>query len=218
MTYRLHFLSVLIVIGLLQVYAQDTHANTTFKNYDLPSAQQDTIFLHAYSYQQTTGYTCGPAVIMSLLHYYGMLNTSQMNHQTEMRIAKEMGTTLEDGTSLESMASWLKNHGFDVNYGQGVTVDMLVDNLKRGIPTIIIWNDWTGHALLVVGYQIKQDMMLVDDPSTTSSVTDNQTKMLGVNAISENELQSDWFNARYVFNPSHTAIGMYIIAVPNGRH
>lgn len=223
---RLVFISTLFILLnnlASESYAQDYAAiYPTFKNYTItqPTAKS-TVLLTTYSYQQTTGYTCGPAVIMSLLHYYGMLSRAQMNRETEMRIANEMGASLENGTSQQSMVTWLENHGFNVRYGQGVTIDMLLHNLNSGIPTIIVWNDWTGHAVLVVGYQVEAnnntDMIFLADPQTTSSVTENQTTMRGINTLSANDLELNWFNAKYYFNPSHTEIGMYIVAVPKNR-
>lgn len=217
------FLFMMLNAAALQSFAQDYAAiYPTFKNYTITQASsKDTVLLTTYSYQQTTGYTCGPAVVMSLLHYYGMMSRAQMNHETEMRIANEMGTT-QEGTSQENMVNWLENHGFDVSHGQGVTVDTVVNNINRGIPTIVVWNDWSGHSVLVVGYQKESnengnEMIFLADPETTSSITENQTRISGINALSANDLQLNWFNAKYFFNPSHTEIGMYIIAVPRNR-
>src|SRR5579862_9876418 len=66
--------------------------------------------LHCNTYMQTTSYTCGPAAVMTLMSYYGKLNSSSLNKQTELTIAKEMGAD-ENGTTLSEMTSWLKGHG-----------------------------------------------------------------------------------------------------------
>lgn len=213
------FSAMLTAIALPSVAEDYAAIYPTYRNYTVTSSSKDTVLLTTYSYQQTTAYTCGPAVVMSLLHYYGMLNRAQMNHVTEMRLANEMGTT-QEGTSQQNMVNWLENHGFNVSYGQGVTIDMLVKNIDRGIPTIITWNDWNGHSILVVGYQAKsnengeEEQIFLADPETSSSITKNQTRISGINTLTVDDLQLNWFNARYFFNPSHTAIGMYIVAVP----
>ncbi|MHB1946961.1 MAG: C39 family peptidase [Gammaproteobacteria bacterium] len=221
MNQRLFFLIFSIIVSIVMTtnsFALNQAAlYPTFKNYTITPTTKHRVLLTKYSYQQTTNYTCGPAVVMSLLHYYGMLSTAQMNHATEMRIANEMGATHPEGTSQLDMVRWLENHGFNVNYGKGVTIDMLINNLNQGIPTIVTWNDWNGHALLVVGYQVDgndDDIIFLADPETTSSVTENQIISPGINALEANDLELNWFNAKYYFNPGHTEIGMYIVAVP----
>jgi predicted double-glycine peptidase len=179
------------------------------------------VLLNAVSYQQTTSYTCGPAVIMSLMQHYGKLSTAEMTRQTEMKLATEMGTT-SSGTTQTSMVSWLEKNGFHVQYGQDISIDMLMDNLRRHVPTIIIWNDWGGHALLVIGYYQQgntldndKDMIFFVDPSSASNIVENNQTLTGINTITPNQLTFNEFNARYFFNPSHTAVGMYIVATPN---
>ena len=178
------------------------------------------VLLSAYSYQQTTNYTCGPAVIMSLMQHYGKLSTADMNRKTEMQLASEMGTTA-DGTSQTSMVDWLSNHGFSVQSGQDVSIDMLMANLRQHIPTIIVWNDWGGHALLVVGYYQQgattdndKDVIFFVDPSSRSDIVANNQTVYGIGTASPNQLTFNQFNARYFFNPSHTAVGLYIVATP----
>lgn len=215
---KLTILFCLFLTFILQACMQnEANVNLPNKKYviqnDPTQAKNNFLFLHTASYQQTTGYTCGPAVVMSLLNYYGMLKRSDMNKITEMRIAQEMGTTMQ-GTSQEAMVNWLKQHGFTVDYGQTVTADILIDNLKRSVPTIIIWNDWSGHAMLVVGYYASKNKMFFVDPSTRSSLVANKQNIAGIDTISPRDLELNWFDARHTFNPTRTAAGMYIVAVP----
>jgi hypothetical protein len=202
----------------------DNNIYPTAKSYVIPrgalNSNENRVLLNAYSYQQTTGYTCGPAVIMSLMQHYGKLSISEMNKKTELQYATEMGTT-SNGTSQSSMVSWLENHGFSVQSGQDVSIDMLMDNLRHHTPTIIIWNDWSGHALLVVGYYQKgatadndKDVLFFVDPSSSSDIVENDKTIYGINTVTPNQLTFNQFNARYFFNPSHTAVGLYIIATP----
>jgi hypothetical protein len=148
---------------------------------------------------------------MSLMEHYGMLAPSEMNQKTELRIANEMGTTWW-GTSQERTVAWLEAHGFNVTYGQRITADMLFANLKKNIPVIIVWNDWGGHSMLAIGYY--KDVIFFADPSTSSYVIDNKKSLYGINAVTLNQLNLMWLNAEYFFNPTHTTVGMYIIAVP----
>ena len=105
--------------------------------------------LRCVSYHQTTGYTCGPAVAMTLMHYYGLLSSGDMNKKTEMRIASEMGAEPNGGTSVSQLVSWLRSKGLSVDSGQNISSAEIINNLKKGIPTIIGFND---HWILAKGY------------------------------------------------------------------
>jgi hypothetical protein len=215
-------ISVLVVIGLSLVLgscAEPADMSLSSKSYIIPKTGNNTL-LSEYSYQQTTGYTCGPSVIMSLLHHYGKLGNADMNKNTEMRIANEMGTT-SGGTSQTNMVDWLQKHGFHVDHGDSVSLDMIMDNLHKHIPTIIIWNDWSGHAIMIVGYHQQgssvdndKDTLLIVDPSSQSNIVENNKTVYGIDALTPSQLTFNQFSARYFFNPSHTAVGLYIVAVP----
>jgi hypothetical protein len=216
---------ILAAYATLQSCAENPNAYPPIaKSYVVPNgglnSNSNRVLLNANSYQQTTSYTCGPAVIMSLMQHYGKLSSADMNKKTEMQYANEMGTTSE-GTSQTNMVNWLENHGFNVQSGQDVSIDMLLDNLRRHIPTIIVWNDWGGHALLVIGYYQQgsssdndKDVLFFVDPSSNSDIVENNKTVYGINAVSPNQLTFNQFNARYFFNPSHTAVGLYIVATP----
>ncbi|MDD4653737.1 MAG: hypothetical protein PHQ34_16060, partial [Methanothrix sp.] len=70
------------------------------------------------SYQQTTDYTCGPAVLLSLAGFYGFPDFEQ-DAQTEMRIAGELGTrdlnSSLPGTKPQEMVDWLLRNGFNAS-------------------------------------------------------------------------------------------------------
>jgi hypothetical protein len=213
-----------LLITLTSCAEKNSNLSPTYHRYVLPpdsgKSMHNLLLLNTYSYQQTTNYTCGPAVIMSLMHHYGLLSKAQMNRSTELRIANEMGTTMT-GTSLENMAAWLEKRGFDVNYGQGVSLDFIRNNLQRGIPTILVWNDLVAHAMLVIGYYEKnatpdseKDVIFFADPSTSSYLVSHEKASYGINSLSPGQLEMNWFEAQYFFNPSHSAVGMYLTALP----
>lgn len=173
--------------------------------------------LKVTGYQQTEDYTCGPASIMSLLHYYHQLTNEQMNKATEMRIAKEMGTTADKGTSPQQMVKWLEHNGFDVKTGTNGTLNMLRDNLEHGIPTIVEWIDWGGHWAIVTGYyknnthqQTDEDTIYFADSSAASTNAHNPD---GITSFNASRFDAMWFDAQY-FKPGHLVKGIYIIATP----
>ena len=107
------------------------------------------------SFQQTTEYTCGPAVV-TLLKYYSLPGE-------EMTIAQEMGSSTTTGTTPEQMTSWLSAHGFKASWHENGNLETLRNNLKNEIPTLVEWSDWGGHWVLAVGYDTRNTETLSDD-------------------------------------------------------
>lgn len=104
-------------------------------------------------YQQTTDYTCGPAVLLSLAKFYGCPYIEN-DAKTEMKIAQELGTrdlnSSQPGTKPQEMIAWLEKNGFDVllefeDKGDGTALERLRDNILQGIPTLVEWIDLSGH-------------------------------------------------------------------------
>jgi len=153
------------------------------------------------SYQQTTNYTCGPAVIMTLLRYYHVLSAKDMNQSTELRIAREMGA--DNGSTASQVEAWLSNHGFNVESGQKITTDTLIDNVKRGIPTIVAYNQ---HWILAKGYNKtstpSQDEIIFAD------------SCCNVRIISREIIDSMWVEALMPSNHCGGNIGTYLVAIP----
>ena len=106
--------------------------------------------------QQTTDYTCGPAVAVGFAKFYGI-------SIDEMTAAKEMGTDTKRGTTPEQFANWLKSKGLKIAWGEGGTIEMLRRNVKLGIPTLVEWTDWGGHWVVVVGIDDKGTEATDDD-------------------------------------------------------
>lgn len=182
--------------------------------YRFPSADKLTL-LDVHAYQQTEDYTCGPAAVMSLMQFYGMLRADEMTKETELRIAKEMGTSKEFGTSPQQIADWLMHHDFSVESGINGTVDMLRENLKRNIPTLVEWIDWGGHWALNAGYYMQHDVpnenedtILLADPSANEG---NFKSINGIIRFKPNRFASMWFDAQYI-HPGKIVRGIYICA------
>lgn len=149
---KLRYVLVLILFLFFNTYSNAKEKNILLTGQIIKSMQKcntkQSVQLRCKSYQQTTPYTCGPAVIMSLMNYYGLMNASSMNQQTELRIAHEMGGTSE-GTSSTQLAGWLRNHGFQVESGRNITTDMIIANIDRKVPIIVEVSD---HWILAKGY------------------------------------------------------------------
>jgi len=163
------------------------------------------VLLDLKAYQQTTEYTCGPASVVTLLKWYG-------RNADEMQLAKEMNTSSTCGTTPENMASWLDGHGFTVTWGENGTLEMLRENLKNKVPTLIEWSDWGGHWVVAVGYDTRNTESLMDDVIIFADPYDRHDDL---------EDGLDWFNAQRFYYMWYDArlfgkmmVRIYITAVP----
>ena len=206
-------LLLLVFISCVYSYEKESskaNIENIVKTFGLPSDRNLKI-LNVKDYQQTTDITCGPAAAMSLLHYYGTLKDSDMNSKTELRIAKEMGMNDDYGTTLKQMSYWLKKQGYEVKYGTKGSIDLIYENIQKGMPVLVDWIDWGGHWALVSGYQ--KLSKTVDDDKDTMLMTDsavhfnNVKTVYGLTAINPDRFQSMWVDSTGVK-------GIYIIAYP----
>lgn len=204
---KIQFFIIICLLLISQPSIADQYISISKQDCDnsLSVSQQrkNSIHLDCKSYYQTTDHTCGPAAVMTLMRYYKRLAPSEMNQRTELRIAMEMGAT-EQGTSLSQVANWLSGHGFRVDSGRRVTSDIIIDNLKRGIPTIVGANKhWVVAKGLRQSGNRDQDEILFSD------------SCCGTSTLTRADIDSMWGESQ--INGSHCREnqGQYIVATPN---
>ena len=179
------------------------------------------VSLGVKGYQQTTDYTCAPAAVMSLLHWYKLLPDKELNAQTEMRIAREMGTrdmqSPQPGTTTEEIVKWLDSNGFVVLAGQDGTVELVRSYLNKGIPVLVEWIDWGGHWVVATGYHAAYespakgpDTIFFADPASHWSNPNNPD---GISSFNAWRFRDMWFDVQYL-NPGQITRNVYIVAVP----
>ena len=179
------------------------------------------VSLGVRGYQQTTDYTCAPAAVMSLLHWYKLLPDKELNAQTEMRIAREMGTrdmqSPQPGTTTEEIVKWLDSNGFVVLAGQDGTVELARSYLNKGIPVLVEWIDWGGHWVVATGYHAAYespakgpDTIFFADPASHWSNPNNPD---GISSFNAWRFRDMWFDVQYL-NPGQITRNVYIVAVP----
>ena len=179
------------------------------------------VSLGVKGYQQTTDYTCAPAAVMSLLHWYKLLPDKELTAQTEMRIAREMGTrdmkSPQPGTTTEEIAKWLERNEFIVLSGQDGTLELLRSYLNKGIPVLVEWIDWGGHWVVATGYHAAYespakgpDTVLFADPASHWGNPNNPD---GISSFNAWRFRDMWFDAQYL-NPGKITRNVYIVAVP----
>lgn len=168
-----------------------------------PSAGKTLLLVN--SYQQTTEYTCGPAAVLSLMHFYG-------KEGDEMTIATEMGTSNITGTTPSQMNTWLNNHGFNATWQEEGSLEMLRENLANNKPTLVEWSDWGGHWVMVVGYDTRNTVDPMDDVIIFADPYDRHD---------DNQDGYTWFNAQRFYYMWYDALlfgsvmkRVYITATP----
>lgn len=179
------------------------------------------VSLGVRGYQQTTEHTCGPAAVMSLLHWYGLLADSQLNAATELRIAREMGTgdkqSARPGTSVAQMTNWLEQRGFVVASGEDGSLELVRGYLNKGIPVLVEWIDWGGHWVVATGYHAAYespargpDTIFFADPASHWANPENPD---GISSFNAWRFRDMWLDVQYL-NPGRITRQVYIIAVP----
>jgi len=160
--------------------------------------------------QQATNYSCGPVAAMTVMAYYGrpVANTDA----EEIAIAREMNTS-RNGTNPEQIAAWFTHNGWNATWGTGGSRQMLLSNLKAGIPTIVEWIDWGGHWVVVVGYDTRGTETIWDDVIIfADSVDCHDDRVDGITYANYGQFDAMWFDAHYF--PGNMNNRAYVIAVP----
>ncbi len=219
---RIAFLCIFCLVGFAApAFSQTLPSSVGAANYYEMKPNPYYISLGVKGYQQTTYYTCGPAAVMSLLHWYGKLPASAMTATTEMRIAKEMGTgaltSPRPGTTSKQMVEWLNANGFSAIAGTNGTLEMIRANLKQGIPMLVEWIDWGGHWVVATGYYAEYespskgcDTIFFADPAAHWTTSHNPD---GVSSFNAWRFRDMWFDAQYL-DPGKLVRNVYIIAIP----
>lgn len=183
--------------------------------FDLDPSSPAFADLGVTGWQQTTDYTCGPSSVMSIMRFYGVLNASQMTHETEMAFAKGMGTRSDNGTDPILMAAWLQSVRFGSAWAQGGNISLVRDFLARGQPIVVLWSDWGGHYVASTGYYAGSgdyndglDTVFFADPAAHFQNVNNTR---GVTGFVSDRMESMWFNLN---SGIRTTFGVYVTMVP----
>lgn len=105
---------------------------------------------------QSNDWACGPAVVQSLLNFYGITIFQE-------DLFKELKTSNDTGTDILDMANFFKHRGFDISFGEKTT-DELKAMIDDNTPVIIEIQAWAdspkayektsnnSHFIVVIGY------------------------------------------------------------------
>jgi hypothetical protein len=163
---------------------------STYYVKDIGGSRPGLTIIDLKAYQQTTEYTCGPAAVVTLLKYYNRSGD-------EMEIARGMNTSTTTGTTPENMARWLVENGFDVEWGEHGSLELIRENLSKKIPTLIEWSDWGGHWVLAVGYDTRNTEIMTDDVIIFADPYDRHDDLKdGIDWFNAGRFYYMWYDAR----------------------
>lgn len=161
-----HLCALLLLLTVLSGCADRTDRQAQFR---------PTVLIEVPQTRQATPYTCGVAVLQSILAYNG----------TEYRqdiLERRVGATPEAGTNPQAMIKCLEEHGIGAAFAQNITLERLRGYLDAGRPVICFlqaWNDdpefdysagWEdGHYAIAIGYDSRRIYFM--DPSTLANYT-----------------------------------------------
>jgi hypothetical protein len=163
--------------------------------------------------QQVTNYSCGAVAAMNVMSWYGYpVNNTDAD---EVRTAREMYRNVSEksGINPEQVAAWFSRQGMNATWGTGGSREMLRENLKNGVPTMVEWMDWGGHWVVVVGYDTRGTENLWDDVIIFADSADcHDDRADGITYANYGQFDALWFDAHYF--PENMRQRVYVTAVP----
>jgi ABC-type bacteriocin/lantibiotic exporter with double-glycine peptidase domain len=103
-------------------------------------------------------HTCGPACLRAILAW----NSVQVR---EADLAVQAKTNPRHGTTPEDMALTLTDHGRRVTLVKNTDLAWCLRQLRRDRAVLLLWNDWKGHWVTLIGYDPKTKRLLLADPA-----------------------------------------------------
>jgi predicted double-glycine peptidase len=105
--------------------------------------------------RQLHNHTCGPACLRAVLAWKGAF-------VHEDHLAKVARTTKAHGTTPADMARTLASCGRRPEIKRGATVAWCLRQLRQDRPVLLLWNDWKGHWVVLVGYDGRGRLLFAD--------------------------------------------------------
>lgn len=111
---------------------------------------------------QTQSYTCGAAAVATAMHYLGV-------DANEMQCAQALKTTRAIGTTPENIVIYCRDRGFKARARTGTPLDVVLARCQAGQITLVDWNDYGGHWVIVAGYEPHMGAIVLADPARPRS-------------------------------------------------
>lgn len=112
---------------------------------------------------QTQDYTCGAAAVAAVIRYLG-------GSSNEGQAASAMGTNCAVGTTPEQMVLYLKGRNLKTSGAYNVPFSVLTGRVLDQKPTLVAWNDYAGHWVVVAGIEPLMRVIILADPARPRSL------------------------------------------------
>ena len=111
---------------------------------------------------QTQDHTCGAACVAAVIRHLG-------GSSNEGQAAQVMGTNRVVGTKAEEIVAYLKGRSFKARGYFNVPLRAVIDRAVAGRISIVGWNDYDGHWVVVAGVEPVMKVIVLADPARARS-------------------------------------------------
>ena len=111
---------------------------------------------------QTRSYTCGPAAVATALRYLGL-------EANELQCAQAMKTNRAIGTTPENIIIYCRTRGLKCTASTDTPLDVVLNRARQGQVTLVDWNDYGGHWVILAGYEPRMGALVLADPARPRS-------------------------------------------------
>lgn len=111
---------------------------------------------------QTRDFTCGAAAVATVIRHLGM-------DANEGQCAQALKTTPVEGTTIENMVRYFRQRELNARGYKNTPLDVIIDRCRTGKITLVDWNDYGGHWVVVAGYEPHMGAIVLADPARPRS-------------------------------------------------
>lgn len=147
--------------------------------YNMESNDTLTILSHFKTQQQTSEWSCGVSSALMVLNWYGKLGNYNEESLAQFRdngLAPEATSLRQELQIFEGVGGFNLYSTYDCKdtVADVFTPEFIQENLAKGQPIIVGWNDFGGHWQVIIGYDTMgtestlDDVLVVADPYDTT--------------------------------------------------
>lgn len=107
---------------------------------------------------QTKDYTCGAAAVATVVRHLGL-------EASEGACAQALKTTPVEGTTAENMLRYFRSRELNARAYTKVPLEVIIDRCRVGDITLVDWNDYGGHWVVVAGVEPRMGAIVLADPA-----------------------------------------------------
>lgn len=125
-------------------------------------------------FPQSENYDCGPAVLRMIFEHLG-------RDYSEEKLIKLCNAIPKKGTTHEDLIKEVENEGFRHREMENAHIKNILTFLNNGYPVIVNYINplsSRGHYSIVIGYDLKEKILIFADPSNGADFTMHEDEFL----------------------------------------